>query len=111
MRLRPINLVHCLCANAHEKGISNLRAPLAEFSSCDLSLHGDIGSPAAHEKEAGTPARAQQYYLHAGTGLPFLRGNDCHLSRFEPVKPDPFSVTTVPTGPEAGEKFVMPCCI
>ncbi len=29
----------------------------------------------------------------------------------EPVKPPPFTVTTVPTGPELGEKFVMLCCV
>src|SRR6185503_20008918 len=28
----------------------------------------------------------------------------------EPVKPLPFSVTTVPTGPEPGAKFMMLCC-
>ena len=28
----------------------------------------------------------------------------------EPVKPLPFTVTTVPTGPERGEKLLISCC-
>lgn len=29
---------------------------------------------------------------------------------FDPVKPEPFTVTTVPTGPETGENPLMLCC-
>ena len=38
-----------------------------------------------------------------------LRAFPTH-ARFEPVKPRPRTVTTVPTGPEAGEKLMMVCC-
>lgn len=32
-------------------------------------------------------------------------------ARFVPLNPLPVTVTTVPTGPELGEKFMMPCCV
>ena len=78
VRLVTTNLAHCLCANAHEKGISNLRAPLTVFSSCDLSLHGDIGGP----------SRTRRGPAHAGAGpstglLPAVstQGRARHVSR------------------------------